>query len=749
MRRLDEARPRYHSYDTCCHKGRVFSFSQDGGKLLVTETVLGDSLRFLTVDTAVACSVREIGCCSLSGYILVIAGSGGEGDWSEGTLPSGDSRRSESSLSDEESSASLGAAEEGVAEVESESEGDEDQRASPARLFLQNNEGENPNSDAAFDRAQGPDSVCAFLVDIDGGRLSATVIHTTRLTVVGDVGWLGRPFLCQVSENRVLLQFCGEEQQIYCEIDALLTKITLSESDSSWKRDFRTLPICLPLGKLLMAGSADPSADITIAQPYPDLRLERVGSIPGVARFEASAVLVGERFVLGFGGFSSGGILNDLWVFDLETQRGSAVWERGVWHPRDTLVVLAVYDKTLYIMGRKISSISLQNVSELICDAVVSDDFCRALGLSRTPKHVVPPPRVESLPGMAKLQGFAYAQSFNTVELNGTILTFTQFDGELVVLKTVLFEQNVKQFAVYTGVDCGTSSDSLIGCCLMDGKILIMAGNMRFASSDSDSCSGQGRADEEEEVGRIFSALVSVEGEMLTREAFRFEELEVEEAIPWLFTPFLIQIAKDRFWLSFDGSDRIWLGEIVGRTLRLTRSPVLLPTLEGFGSPPLRMQDGRFLAAGTSPWSTNIVIFQSGSEIAYEKAGDFPEPGRYRVSTILLGEQFVVGFGGWNGAWQDGLWIFDLASCRASSVRRKGAWHERDAQVYLFARDSVLYLLGGVTSTHGFYITLPSLCGLIEDKRVRRAFRRWLGMPFPVSEAFRVSAVQLHLSHCL
>lgn len=69
----------FRSYNTCEHQGRVFNFFPRSGRLRVTEVLLGESVRCRDVLTAAKCKVPydfNIACCSMGGYILLLAGQG-------------------------------------------------------------------------------------------------------------------------------------------------------------------------------------------------------------------------------------------------------------------------------------------------------------------------------------------------------------------------------------------------------------------------------------------------------------------------------------------------------------------------------------------------------------------------------------------------------------------------------------------------------------------------------------------------
>jgi len=77
MRKVGPTPLEFRSYNTCKHQERVFSFSSDHGKLVVTEAILGKETRCVRVTTELDCNKGGdscIACCSLGQHMLVIAG---------------------------------------------------------------------------------------------------------------------------------------------------------------------------------------------------------------------------------------------------------------------------------------------------------------------------------------------------------------------------------------------------------------------------------------------------------------------------------------------------------------------------------------------------------------------------------------------------------------------------------------------------------------------------------------------------
>lgn len=145
-------------------------------------------------------------------------------------------------------------------------------------------------------------NVFAALVDVDEGRLSKETVCIANLAVRVGMWWASQPFLCQVSENQALLYFDGRDRMWHCNIEGGALSMRKLKTQMPAKRSFSATPICLPDGKLLVAGADPESKDIALISCCEEVQFERVGSIPGMARYWASFVLIGGRFVVGLGG---------------------------------------------------------------------------------------------------------------------------------------------------------------------------------------------------------------------------------------------------------------------------------------------------------------------------------------------------------------------------------------------------------------------------------------------------------------
>ena len=169
----------------------------------------------------------------------------------------------------------------------------------------------------------------------------------------------------------------------------------------------------------------------------------------------------------------------------------------------------------------------------------------------------------------------------------------------------------------------------------------------------------------------------------------------------------------------------MWYCDVTGDTLAIRKLKTRMPTWGGFATVPIRIADGKLLAVGTNPESTDITLVHCDEKPQFEKIGDIPGEARRNTSSVLIGDRFVVGFGGRNINRLGDLWVFDLQTRRSSQVRRRGKWHPEDILVSLVVQGGVLYLLAITISC----ISLTALAALIEDRELRIAFSRQVGPP--------------------
>lgn len=266
---------------------------------------------------------------------------------------------------------------------------------------------------------------------------------------------------------------------------------------------------------------------------------------------------------------------------------------------------------------------------------------------------------------------------------------------------------------VQLGVNCKVTDDAFISCSVLGESILVMAGRGR----------------------KVCAALVRVAGGPLVEGSCSVTELTVKGRIGWHREPFLAGFSERQALLYFAGQRNLWRCTVNGTDLVLEELATRSPPRYGFVTVPLCLPEGKLVVAGSLPCSTDITVISLGEEPVFQKASTIPTVKASHVSTVLVRDRFLIGFGGLCGLpellgrCQDDLWIADLRTGLSSGVRRKGAWHPRAYLTPLAVQGDVLCLLGGSVTRAISSIPLSVLASLILNPRVRRTFRAVLNIP--------------------
>lgn len=230
--------------------------------------------------------------------------------------------------------------------------------------------------------AEGRENPSAVLVAFGQGKLTSKNVYVLPLTVEGDQFSGNTPFLSWILGDRALLYFTGKSDMWYCDVVNDVLKVSRLKTHMPAYYGFSASAARLPNGSLVVAGSHPWSKDITLISCAKEPQLRRLGDIPGDPRELTTITLVRGRFLVGFGGHGSSS-LNDLWVFDLQTGKGSAVGRRGDWHSKDSAVFLASHADNLYILGggwtKAVSRLPLAALSDLIRNEDVKSAFKASL----------------------------------------------------------------------------------------------------------------------------------------------------------------------------------------------------------------------------------------------------------------------------------------------------------------------------------------------------------------------------------
>ena len=148
--------------------------------------------------------------------------------------------------------------------------------------------------------------------------------------------------------------------------------------------------------------------------------------------------------------------------------------------------------------------------------------------------------------------------SYNTCQHKGRVFHFSQRAAKLRVTE-VLLGDRVEFVEVQTDVRCKTSNDKVIGCCSLDGRILVMSGR----KSD------------------LFAALVNVDEGKLSAETIHVISLKVKGKISWAGVPFLCQVSEDRALLYLNPQRRMWYCDVKGCDINLRKLSTQMPAKGG------------------------------------------------------------------------------------------------------------------------------------------------------------------------
>jgi len=241
----------------------------------------------------------------------------------------------------------------------------------------------------------GSTDLFTALVTIEPKALGRKTVHVKELRLVGGEACRPRPFLAEVSEDRVWASFSNSNEVWFGKYADDELVMTRSATCLPTVYGFDASPIRLPDGTFLVAGTFPLSNDITLVSVDDDITFKKIGEMPGVERYKVSLVLIRKRFVAGFGGWNGRRNLDELWVFDLQSRNSSLVEKKGEWHPATCWPYMQVSNEYLYILGgdatNTMHSISLSDLSSLILDEKVQKDFQAVLDSSTEENCVFTP----------------------------------------------------------------------------------------------------------------------------------------------------------------------------------------------------------------------------------------------------------------------------------------------------------------------------------------------------------------------
>lgn len=224
-----------------------------------------------------------------------------------------------------------------------------------------------------------------------------------------------------------------------------------------------------------------------------------------------------------------------------------------------------------------------------------------------------------------------------------------------------------------------------------------------------------------------YAVVVRVSEGALSAKSVSLTELSLRGIDPPDRAVFLCELPGNRVLLNVAGTSAYWVCTLSGEELVAEKLSLEAPE-EGFMTVPLPLPDGRLAFAGAAPWSVDVVALRM-EDLSLEVIGKFPGEPLQNVSTVLLADRFILGFGGWGSVDSNELWVLDIESGESSLVRKAGDWHTVDIWSPLVIHGGGMYILGGNTTRSVYLLQLSDLAFLIQDPKLRESFRRALGLP--------------------
>lgn len=261
---------------------------------------------------------------------------------------------------------------------------------------------------------EGTEVCQGLLIDIDFGPLSAERVHVKTLQVSRRVSGPGMPSLCRIGYGKAVLTFAAGKVWA-CEPSGETLNIT-----EKLKRPIGPFPYAgLCEGPddtaLLLVSLADGFAVESIT--WDSQRSATLGILPhpdsrGLLVL-VSTIVLGERFLLVFGGLKSGSSdnlqdSNSLYIMDLKTKRTSVVRKEGNWHSGGDTAPLYVAKNALFLLGgdsRGIYAISLPALTRLTGDSEIRSKLYEVFG---TKEETI---EIEEKPSQPVVTSFASKKS--------------------------------------------------------------------------------------------------------------------------------------------------------------------------------------------------------------------------------------------------------------------------------------------------------------------------------------------------
>lgn len=553
----------------------------------------------------------------------------------------------------------------------------------------------------------------ALSITVPDDELTVENVKVEVLEIINPLDFSDWFFLCPSSETSAFIIFAEEEGTLWrCDVEERRLRLGAPAKFSETRR-LSAIPLHVSDSKAVVIGAFSDPREISCMSVNDGLAIQPVGRVPVAGDFSVLTILPGERFLVGLSG-ETANALDRMWVFSLETGKGSALVEKGAWMSVSHSSSLFFSEDALYVaangMPSYIAKITLPDISELIYDDAVREEFCQFFELPSIPiRFSVIPPLDDSV-GMRnmKLQ-LENVMSYKAVQVDDRVFHFSIFEKKLRVAE-IVFGQGLMSKSVTTNLHCKLGSKPHLGCCAFADRILVVVGTGDVSLASPRKCS-------------MLAVLVSVAEGNLSADAVDIEELTVDKPIPCPESVYLVQISENTVGLSFHDDNALRICKITGQSFIVTDSCLPINSGNGFGVPPTQLSDRKLIVAGGWPGSTDIIRITVTSPLKLEVLGTMPGKARWGVSLIVLEKRFVIGFGGETSTSRsDSLWMFDLQTKKTHSLTKTGAWHSPASGAFLAIWNATLYIIGGFPASPVYSMPLISLAFLITDSSARSEF---------------------------
>lgn len=257
-------------------------------------------------------------------------------------------------------------------------------------------------------------------------------------------------------------------------------------------------------------------------------------------------------------------------------------------------------------------------------------------------------------------------------------------------------QQEVRVSAMPTNVRLSLQGEPQLACCSLDTEILVLV----FAYSLQ------------------YAALVTPgAGPTPT---YKVQELQIYDEVIANGTPFLWKGQGGKAFLDLGRGSGIWVCNLFKGSVSASIS--IRPWSEPFcdrsgpGSVPVPVSQGNSVVVGADPPSRELLNVRNGYYQPWiPEIPDFPVA-RSQTSVTVLGERYVVGFGGRGpkGELLCDLYVVDLHFGTKQTLKAKGDWPQGDTLVPLVLRGNNIYFLGG-WSGEVWRISLADLANLLNS----------------------------------